>query len=148
MNDATEFKIPIGMIVIAVLMILGYGAMFAGPEGAAILLIATLIYLAIALVAGVVFFMLIGMIAQTNFGTFPRALLKLTAIILLTSAIMLLVGQFVGCSGLILVVGLYWTFCNWLFQYEGKEGLVPAIGLVISQTIAFITLPAILGALL
>ena len=122
-SDAIEFKIPMGMIVIATVMFLGYGMYAAGPTGAAAVFIAMLIHLAISLVGGVIMFILIGMVASVNFGSFPRALLKLTAIIMLATAIYMpasAVLSQLACIGALLALGLlvslYWLFSNWSTQ--------------------------------
>lgn len=144
MDEEVEFKIPIGMIVIAVFMILGYGLFMAGPEGAAALMIAVLVYTGISLVGGVIAFMIIGALFSMNFGVIHRALLKLTAIILLTVGLSLFFMHFVGCFGLIVTFGLYWIFINWLFEFDGKEGMLPAFGLIVAQILASFVFSAML----
>lgn len=147
MNDAIEFKIPIGMIVAAVLMILAYGLLLGGAEGAAVMLLGSMLYTAVTLVAGVFAFMLIGAIFSMNFGMLHRALLKLTAIILFTVALSFFFISWTGLLiGLGIVWGLYWIQVNWLFEFEGKEGAFPALGLVFAQLAASIVLMFIAAA--
>lgn len=145
MDEAVEFKIPIAMIVIAVLMILGYGLLLAGPDGAAALMTGALVYTGISLVGGVIAFMIIGAMFSMNFGLIHRALLKLTAIILFTVGLTLFFIQFMGCMALIITFAIYWIFINWLFELDGREGMIPAIGLVVSQVVAAFVLSAMMS---
>jgi hypothetical protein len=80
MNDAKEVKIPCVLLVVGLVIYLAFGLVSGGPTGAAMVLLANAIELAVLVPLGIAACFIVAAILSTSFGSIGTASLKLAAI--------------------------------------------------------------------
>lgn len=123
MDDAKEVKIPLILLVVGLVLYFGYGLAFAGPAGAAVLLMAAGIQLVFGIVVAIPACFLAASLLGTSYGSVGTATLKLAAIIIFPTAASLLIPIF----GWLVALMLYWFLIGFLFDLEPMEVIYTAL---------------------
>jgi hypothetical protein len=124
-EDASEFKIPLILLLSGLAIIAAYGLVMAGPQGAMAFITGQMVTLMIMIPLGIVACFLTAKLMGISFGLIRTACVKLAAIFTLPSAIALLI-PWTPVAWLASVI-LYLGLLTWLFELDGWEPVVCAV---------------------
>lgn len=124
-SDATEFKIPVALLIAALAIIFGYALVIAGPSIAKAVILMQVIGLAIMIPLGILACFITAKVLSIEFGPIRSASAKLAAIFTFPSAVALLIPW--GPVAWLVSVLLYLGLLAWLFDMEGWDPLICAI---------------------
>ena len=119
MLETTEDKVALVLVILGVIMLGAYGIMDSDGSGGLILLLVYGVYAVVSVVAGVAAAFATAWMLGASFGFVGPAILKLSAIIVFSTAVSVVV-PFGGLLGLLVYVGLL----VWFFELSPFEVFV------------------------
>lgn len=144
-SDATEFKIPVALLIAGLAIIFGYALVVAGPSLAKAVILMQVIGLAIMIPLGIVACYITAKLLSIDFGDVRSASAKLAAIFTFPSAVALLIPW--GPVAWLVSVLLYLGLLTWLFDMEGWDPLICAIVIWLVRIAATIIAGVVLSSM-
>jgi hypothetical protein len=146
MNDAKEFKVPCVLLVSGLAIYLAFGLLSGGPTGAAMVLLANAIELAVLVPLGIAACFIVAAILSTSFGSIGTASLKLAAIMVFPTSMLLFLALLIGpIFSILIAIPLYWYLIGVLFDLEPFEVIVTVIVIWLVRIAAFLFVTRFLG---
>jgi len=143
-SDATEIKIPAGLLLAGLAIIFGYALLVAGPEVAKAIIMLQMVGLMFMIPLGIVACFITAKLLAIDFGEMRSACVKLAATFTFPSAVALLIPA--APIAWLVSVALYIGLLAWLFEMEGWEPVICAIVIWLVRMLAvFLALIAVAG---
>ena len=142
-TDPREYKIPIALLAIGILIYLFFYLLITGSHGFTTLLISFPLQLVIQMVMGIIVCVVTAKIFGTSFGNHGSALLKLAAIFTFSGAVAVSIPFGMDWMVFLLVCTV---LLKWLFQIDTVETIVFVILLAATKFVALLVLVMIFGS--
>lgn len=141
--DAKEVKIPLGLLVVGIAVMVFAAFQDAGTRGAVEVMAVIGTYIAVLVSLGIVALFIVAKVLDASFGPASIAALKLAAVFIFPAAIGLLLPEGLGW---VVALVLYLALLAWLFELDGTELIVCVVVIGIVRWVAGIAMATMIAA--
>lgn len=146
MNDATEVKIPLGLIALSMVLLVVSAAVDDDAEGFGAHLLALLVVAAVQVAISLVACFIAAGLAGIAYGLLKTAIIKLTAIILVAGALDTLLPLPGLIGSLVIFISTWYVLLWWLFDLDSSDiWITIAVLIVIRMAFVFCLLASLLS---